>query len=652
MATIAWGRAALRRGGGFVGRQRELAELADLVGGRACVVSVVGVGGIGKTAFVDAFAGLARSGGCTVVRVDGRDVEPSGPALLAELAPKIGADASDLDSVVDRLHRLRAPRVLIIDTFERQRLVDSFLRDQLAPRLDPDDTVVLVGRDRLIRAWFTDPGLAGRIAAIELGPLDEPEALEYLRRQGLDGSDARRAARVACGHPLALSVAAELVRDGRDPSAADATAGSIVEQLALDYLTTVPDPHTRQTLEASSVLRRVTESLMGAILPGAAPSEVVDRIAALPFVDVGPDGLVVHDVIREAIARRLAAVAPDRYQACRRAAWYQLRAEMQAVPISALWRYTADLLYLLEVPELREGFFPSDHQPLGVERARPGDAEAIVAITRAHCGPAEAAALRAWWERAPELFVVCRDDAGDVLGYGITLAASALPPGIARHDPVAAAWESDLRRAVPGTETLFLRRLLDREVGEANCPSRIAFGLDLKRSYMEMRPRLRYLYMCGADPGEFTWCPALGFDHQEELGVTLDGQRFETWRLDMGPESVDGWLARLAAEGMGMADAAADVFRADDRELVLPDGQRCHLTPLEHGVMEVLARRSGRPASRADLLAEVWGFDSDATSNVVDTVVVGLRRKLGEHRDLIETVRGVGYRYRAPRLSP
>ncbi len=49
--------------------------------------------------------------------------------------------------------------------------------------------------------------------------------------------------------------------------------------------------------------------------------------------------------------------------------------------------------------------------------------------------------------------------------------------------------------------------------------------------------------------------------------------------------------------------------------------------------------------SREQLLARVWGYDYDPGSNVVDVYVGYLRRKLGGDR--FETVRGVGYRFRA-----
>jgi DNA-binding response OmpR family regulator len=115
----------------------------------------------------------------------------------------------------------------------------------------------------------------------------------------------------------------------------------------------------------------------------------------------------------------------------------------------------------------------------------------------------------------------------------------------------------------------------------------------------------------------------------------------------MGPGSVDSWLAAVVAEELGIPaeERESQLFDPDAQELHLPTG-RVALTPLECGVMAALHARAGRPVSRADLLERVWGYGSDASSNVVDAVVVALRRKLGEHAGALETVRGTGYRLR------
>ena len=66
------------------------------------------------------------------------------------------------------------------------------------------------------------------------------------------------------------------------------------------------------------------------------------------------------------------------------------------------------------------------------------------------------------------------------------------------------------------------------------------------------------------------------------------------------------------------------------------------LSAREFALAEMLFRHPGQVVSRQQILSHVWGYDFDPGSNVVDVYVGYLRRKLG--RELIETVRGMGYR--------
>jgi DNA-binding response OmpR family regulator len=74
------------------------------------------------------------------------------------------------------------------------------------------------------------------------------------------------------------------------------------------------------------------------------------------------------------------------------------------------------------------------------------------------------------------------------------------------------------------------------------------------------------------------------------------------------------------------------------------DGRAVELTTQEYMLLETFVRHAGQVLSREQLLSNVWGYDFDPGSNVVDVYVGYLRRKLGHER--LETVRGVGYRLR------
>ncbi len=75
-------------------------------------------------------------------------------------------------------------------------------------------------------------------------------------------------------------------------------------------------------------------------------------------------------------------------------------------------------------------------------------------------------------------------------------------------------------------------------------------------------------------------------------------------------------------------------------------GDEVQLTALEFRLLLTLLTRKGRVQSRETLLSDVWGIDADVTTRTVDTHVKRLREKLGSAAAYIETMRGVGYRFR------
>ena len=70
------------------------------------------------------------------------------------------------------------------------------------------------------------------------------------------------------------------------------------------------------------------------------------------------------------------------------------------------------------------------------------------------------------------------------------------------------------------------------------------------------------------------------------------------------------------------------------------------LTPTEFRLLRFLLERKGRTQTRARLLADIWGYAEDVDSRTVDTHIRRLRKKLGPEGERIETVIGVGYRFR------
>lgn len=120
------------------------------------------------------------------------------------------------------------------------------------------------------------------------------------------------------------------------------------------------------------------------------------------------------------------------------------------------------------------------------------------------------------------------------------------------------------------------------------------------------------------------------------------------------PFSVRELLARVQARLVGVeerAPAGGVVLRVGRVTLdvlsrsVQIDGRVESLTQREFLLLRCLMRQQGRVCSREELLADVWGYGFDPTTNVVDVCVRRLRQKL--RGDLIRTVRNVGYQLQA-----
>jgi two-component system phosphate regulon response regulator PhoB len=91
-------------------------------------------------------------------------------------------------------------------------------------------------------------------------------------------------------------------------------------------------------------------------------------------------------------------------------------------------------------------------------------------------------------------------------------------------------------------------------------------------------------------------------------------------------------------ESVGPIRVDVDAHRA------FVDGAEIQLTPLEFKLLVTFMARLGRVQSREQLLEDVWEMSSEVETRTVDTHVKRLREKLGSGRDLLETVRGIGYR--------
>lgn len=631
-----------------VGRDRELDVLArvlDAGGPRVCFV--YGMPGVGKTSLLQRFLEHCEALGVPALRVDCRTIDPTETGFLAGLAEAGGADRGAVGADGTGPPPTLGPfgsgdrSVLLVDTYEVFRVGDPWLRHELLPSLGPSVAVVVAGREPPMLEWAVERGRLGGVEVLPLGPLDDEAADRLIEAAGVCDTDTVAAIRkVARGHPLALRLALEAQVAAQELRVED-TVPRVVEALAGAFRDELDD-RSRRLLDAAAVPRVVTRGVMEAMV-GEEADEALDLLGRLPFVEPTRDGLRLHDAVHDALAARLRAVDPATFRQLRTAAWRHTRDENRRAGTSEVARSTADLIYLIDNPVLREAMFPTTAHAYSVEPCRPGDVEAVRELWHRHDPGAGADALDSWLARLPSSVRAIRDRGGTVVGCSVVATWRDIPPALERDDPVLGAFARHAaQRPLPaGQMTVVHRRWLAADTGERPSPVQAAAWLDVKGIYFRLRPHVGRLYSGGADPEPFL--PALltlGFQPLDPPVVLGDGL-FHPAVLDFGPESLDGWLSRIAAQELGIE--TAPLLDPTDRTVDV-GGARVGLSPLEYGLLECLASRSGKAVSRADIIEAVWGTTYAGGSNVVDVVVRSLRRKLGEGGPRIETVRGVGYR--------
>src|SRR5215471_7987546 len=365
----------------LAGRRVELERLeAFALGDEPLVMHIQGIPGIGKTHLLSALAVSIGGKGGFVVRIDARWCEPSPAALCRAISREIGASESEDSAVLATSLSDRAKQtLLVLDSYESFRLLDSWLRQIFLPSLGDSVRTILSSREPPRPAWRIDPAWRGLFDSMLLETFSSEAALEYLTAEGVPEGGARELNRITRGHPLALSLGIALYIAGGQVRGSATSHHQILEHMAELFLEDA-DSRTKQVIEAACLVRTATGPLLAAMLPHVPVDEALDRLRALPFVSASPHGLLVHDAVRGPVTAAFKSRDPARYQAYRRAASEVVRDQYRHAPRSDLWRCTADVLYLLENENLREGFFPTTGSSVSVEPARAEDGTSISAI--------------------------------------------------------------------------------------------------------------------------------------------------------------------------------------------------------------------------------------------------------------------------------
>lgn len=139
-------------------------------------------------------------------------------------------------------------------------------------------------------------------------------------------------------------------------------------------------------------------------------------------------------------------------------------------------------------------------------------------------------------------------------------------------------------------------------------------------------------------------------DQMVGFSVGADDYVVKPFSVKLLLERVKALLRRNAAEDALSAEVITagrvQVDRIRHRALV--DDHPISLTPSEFRLLMTMIRQPGRAFGRIELMEAALGDDANALERTIDVHIRSLRKKLGEAREHIETVRGVGYRFLEP----
>ncbi|NBB91838.1 MAG: AAA family ATPase [Gammaproteobacteria bacterium] len=550
----------------FVGREAELALFERMLSASppVRVLLLHGAGGMGKSALLDALQRRARDLDFGAIQIDAGDL--TGGREAVERAIRGAIDTAE-----------GAPgdlAVLLIDNFEALAQLETWFREHLLADLPGRFRVVLAMRQQPASQWQLDAGWS-RLARVHRLEGLEPEAAEsLLDRLGVPLPARAGIHALAGGHPLALTLAAQLGHEVASGQPALADSPQLVRELSERHLVHAPSEAARDALFACALTRRLSRPLLAAMLGNDDVEELFEWLRRQSFARETLPGLISHDLVGEALCARLEHRHPDHHRRLIRRGMRHLLDRAGEIGESAI----SDVLYLMRgLPAVRRIFVIGRDTGWHVDRLRDGDSPVLADLTERQWGREARHWFETWVAAAPDWLAVLRNADHRPLGMSFYLDLEALDAETASRDPAVGAFRDHVEGHAPlrrGERAMLARFLLAGDesgplpAGVAQLQCRNAFmpvsveGLALTGSVRPdnepNRTQARYSGIRALPGTEFS----------------QDGQPFfimgHDWRVAPFAEWIDGVMGRLVSLGepAGRGDDAAVMTREDFEDAV------------------------------------------------------------------------------------
>ncbi|MBP6826538.1 MAG: ATP-binding protein [Saprospiraceae bacterium] len=313
MASVAELLSAARRRS-FVGREQEIEMFERLLDAKTpdCVLLYVyGTGGQGKTTLVKYLTDICNERKIGHLLLDAREVEAHPSSFLDAFRASLGKLVAAGQDVFEAVAALEGRTVIFIDTYEKISPIDDWVRTDFLPRLPANILTVVCGRNAPSVSWLSDAGWKALMRSIQLRNFVPAESEEYLRRRHLPEEKIQPVLNFTHGHPLALSVVADIYEQYPDKNFSPDESPDVVRTLLQLFVRQVPSPMHRAALEVCALVNLLTESLLAEVMGLEDTSELFNWMCGLSFISIGREGIYPHDIAREALCADLKWRHPD-----------------------------------------------------------------------------------------------------------------------------------------------------------------------------------------------------------------------------------------------------------------------------------------------------------------------------------------------------
>jgi hypothetical protein len=299
----------------FVGRQKEIEFFSRLLEEEqpaTHLLYILAPGGQGKTTLLKQFADTCKTTSVPLIQLDCRYIEPHPDSFKTVFASAATFAAGK--EVMETIESMPGKVVLLVDTYEKLKPLDDWLRMDFLPELPGNVITVIASRTALSTNWKTDPGWQGITKILSLKELSEDESMLLLSRRNIPAAQAKQIVDYTRGNALALSIVADMFDQRKEGHFNPMQSPDIMKALLEQFVQEVPSPAHKAALELCSLLYVTTEKIIEEVLGAQMAHELFNWLTSLSIIEKGPAGIFLHDIVRDAVAAEMHWRNPEWYR--------------------------------------------------------------------------------------------------------------------------------------------------------------------------------------------------------------------------------------------------------------------------------------------------------------------------------------------------